>query len=56
MTILKNIDARLLNKSEIARRMNVTPEYVQMLFNGKRTNKKRIIQINSIVKKILKAA
>jgi len=56
MNTIKKIDADLLNKAEIARRMGVTPHYVRLLFAGERTNKKRIAQINSIVKKLLKAA
>lgn len=42
---------RIVNQSEIARRMNLTPQYIGMLMAGKRKNARRIGQIHAILLK-----
>jgi DNA-binding transcriptional regulator YdaS (Cro superfamily) len=44
------MDIDLLNFSEIARRLNVTPAYVSQLMTGERTYEKRLIQIASMLR------
>lgn len=39
----------IINKSEIARRLNLTPQYVGQLLNGKRHNQERIREIESVI-------
>lgn len=43
----------LINQSELARRMKVTPRYVGMLISGERTAENRIDQIKKILAKEL---
>lgn len=44
---------RIVNQSELARRIGVTPQYIGMLMSGKRTNRKRIAQIQEILSREL---
>jgi len=44
---------RLINQSEIARRLDIDRSYVSLLLTGKRKNEKRIKQIKSIIVKEL---
>ncbi|KAB2967546.1 helix-turn-helix domain-containing protein [Zoogloea sp.] len=39
----------IINKSEIARRIGITPQYVGQLLNGKRHNAERIQQIERVI-------
>ncbi len=39
----------IINKSEIARRLKLTPQYVGQLLSGKRTNAMRLKQISEVV-------
>ena len=51
MAILKN--PRLVNQSEIARKLGVTPAYVHMLLTGKRKSNKYEKRIKELIKKEL---
>lgn len=44
----------IINKSEIARRLGLSPQYVGQLLNGKRKSAKRLQQINDLIKSALK--
>ena len=46
---------KLLNASEIARRLDITPEYVHMLLSGKRKSKSRLQQIQNLIERELAA-
>lgn len=39
----------LINHSEVARRLGLSPSYVCMLFNGQRQNLKRMKQIEDLI-------
>jgi transcriptional regulator with XRE-family HTH domain len=44
----------IINKSEIARLLNLTPQYIGQLMNGKRHTDERIEQIHKVIQKELK--
>lgn len=44
------IDTSLVNKSEIARRMGVSPAYICMLLSGKRKSESKLKAIKAIIK------
>ena len=48
--------SQILNKSEIARRLNVSPAYISMIFSGKRKAPHIREKIVRIIKSELKAA
>jgi|GEM_PF-3589658 len=50
------INTDFINLSEVARKIGISPEYVWMLVHGKRKNKKRLKQIDSVIKNTLEAA
>jgi len=50
------INNKLINQSEIARRLGVSQAYINMLLSGKRTNPAMMKKINRILKDHLKAA
>jgi transcriptional regulator with XRE-family HTH domain len=55
----KNIlkfDSRIVNKSQIARKLGLSRSYVVMLLSGERTNPERIQEIKNLLQKELKAA
>ena len=56
MSNIIKIDPKFINKSEIARRIGVTPQYIQMILTGKRKANHIREKINSIIKKELRAA
>lgn len=53
---MKNIDYILVNKSEIARRLGVTPAYICAIASGKRKATRMRALIAELVKKELRAA
>jgi transcriptional regulator with XRE-family HTH domain len=44
------MDLELVNISELARRLNITPGYVHQLVRGVRTSEKRLQQIADVLK------
>lgn len=49
------IDKRLVNQTEISRRIGLSQSYVNMLLNGKRKNNKALDKIYRIIKDIKSA-
>jgi transcriptional regulator with XRE-family HTH domain len=49
------LDKRLVNQTEISRRIGLSQSYVNMLLNGKRKNQKALDKIYKIIRE-LKAA
>jgi transcriptional regulator with XRE-family HTH domain len=56
MRTMNNINLKLVNKSEIARIVGMTPQYVWMLLNGKRKNPKARKLVEQAIKKHFKSA
>jgi len=50
------IDKKLINQSELARQLDVSPAYICMILQGKRKNEELKKQIITILKNNLKAA
>jgi len=50
------IDSKLINKSELARKLGVTPQYIGQVLSGKRPGKKIKERINKYIYESLKAA
>lgn len=50
------IDKKLINQSELARQLNVTPAYICMILSGKRKSSKLSKRIIEILKDNLRAA
>ncbi len=44
---------KIINQSELARKIGVSPEYVRMLLSGRRKNAKRLEEIDAILVKEL---
>lgn len=51
-----SIDPRVINKSEIARRVGYSYEYVRLLLKGERKNKKALQRVIEEIQKIAIAA
>jgi len=43
------IDRELINQSEIARRLNISPSYLSMILNGHRKSDKVIKRVNKLL-------
>jgi len=46
------IDNRLINQSEIARRLGKSQAYINLILHGKRGNKKILAEIKALIKEI----
>ena len=56
MSNLANINYKLLNKAEIARKAGFSREYVRKLLNGQRKNREALALIHLIIKEQLRSA